>query len=921
MIHSKRIRYCSLAIGLGLLGGASNLPAVDLCNLRCEYLTNPLGIDVRAPRLSWILQSDQRGEKQTAYQVLVASTPELLARDIGDGWDSGKVASDRSIQVAYTGKSLTSRTACFWKVRIWDKAGEVSSWSLPASWSMGLLQPDDWQAKWIGFIGKDTNSTAALYLRKEFHPAKPIKRATAYVCGLGFFDLFLNGRKVSDHVMDPALSTYDKRCFYVTFDLTQELKPSTNAVGIILGNGRYFGATRGRTFGRPKLRLQIEMEYADGTLARVASDETWRATDLGPIRWNNEYDGELYDARKELPGWAGAGFDDKGWSSVFLAGTSESILQAQMIEPMRVSERLKPVSVTRSPKPDTWLVDFGQNFYGTVGLRVKGSAGTQVRLLSAYSLNADGTLRTADNRKAKSTDRYVLKGGDTEEWHPRFRGQGFRRVEVSGFPGTPTPENFEGMAIHTDVASVGKFECSNPLINRIHQNLRWGFRAYLRSVPLDPDRDERQGWNGDPAKDSESEAWNFQVAAIYNKWIDDHRYDQRTNGQLPQVIPAYQQCWIPDVLWPSTMTLIPEMIHNYYADRRIIERNYDAMKAFVDYGQKLKNAKGFIPVCAFGDWCDVSCIGSVTNRIRLDRFGKKLRWDFGATDGGLLSTAYQYNNERLLAGFARLLGRPEDVSRCEARAAQTKEAFNQEFLDPATGAYLGGTQCAQAVPLAFGLVAEHNRAKVVAALVDDIMVKRQGHLSVGLIGMQWLMQVLSDAGRSDVAYALATQTTQPSWGYMVEKGATTPWERWDTDTGDPSMNSEMLLILSGNLDAWFYQTLAGIRPDPASPGFKHFTIAPKLVGDLKRVNAHIDSPHGRIVSNWKREGVNLTMVVTVPANTTATVHIPAGDSAAVTESGKPPAQTEGLKYLRMENSAAVYEAASGTYHFSSVLGQ
>jgi alpha-L-rhamnosidase len=902
------------------------LQAAEVANLRCEYLKNPLGIDVFKPRLSWVIEEGgqkikDRGQKQTAYQVLVASSEKLLKNDNGDLWDSGKLLSDQSIQVEYAGKPMQSRMACFWKVRVWEKEGKASAWSQPASWSMGLLQPNDWQAKWIGFIGKDTNSTAALYLRKEFHPAKPIKRATAFVCGLGFFDLFLNGSKVSDHVMDPALSTYDKRCFYVTFDITQKLKVGANAVGIILGNGRYFGATRGRTFGRPKLLLQIELEYADGTFTRVISDESWRATDLGPIRLNNEYDGELYDARKEMKDWAGAGFDAKAWSSAILVGATESILQAQMIEPMRVTERLKPVSVTRSPRPDVWLVDFGQNFYGTVCLRVKGSAGTQLRLLSAYSLNADSNLRTADNRRAKCTDSYVLKGGGTEEWHPRFRGQGFRRVEISGFPGTPTVENFEGLVIHTDVASVGSFECSNALINRIHGNLRWGFRAFLRSVPMDPDRDERQGWNGDPAKDSESEAWNFQVAALYNKWIDDHRYDQRTNGQLPQVTPTYQQWWIPDVLWPSTMTLIPEMILNYYADTRIIERNFDAMKGFVDYGQTLKNAKGFIPVCAFGDWCYVSCIGSVTNRIRLDRFGKKLRWDFGATDGGLLATAYQFNNERLLAGFARLLGRPEEFACYLVRAAQTKEAFNREFLDPTTGAYIGGTQCAQVVPLAFGMVPEQNRSKVVAALVDDIMIKREGHLSVGLIGIQWLMQVLSDAGHSDVAYILATQTTQPSWGYMVGKGSTTSWERWDTDTGDPGMNSEMLLILSGNLDTWFYQTLAGINANAAHPGFKHFTIAPKLVGDLTWVNAHFDSPYGRIVSNWKRELNKLTMEVIIPPNTSATVYVPVKDTEVITESGKPVGKAKGVKFLRMENGAAVYTLDSGAYQFQSTLSE
>ena len=907
--------YRTLIFAALLLAPMMTLQAAEVQNLRCEYLINPLGIDVCAPRLGWQIRSDLRGDKQVAYQVMVASTPELLAKNVGDRWDSGKLPSDQSIQVEYAGKPLKSRMACFWKVRVWDKDGKVSAWSQPALWSMGLLKPEDWQARWIEFVGKDTNSVAAIYLRKEFNPAKKVKRATAYVCGLGLFDLFLNGSKVSDHLMDPALSSYDKRRFYVSFDITKELKSGANAVGVILGNGRYWGKMHSRVFGRPTLLAQIELEYADGTTAKITTDEYWKATDQGPIRANNEYDGEIYDARMEMTRWADAGFDDKAWSGVHLVGVSKAILQSQMIEPMRVTQRLKPISVTRSPKPDTWLVDFGQNFYGIVNLRVKGNSGTQVGLLNAYSLMADGTLLTANNRAAKCTDVYILKGGGTEEWHPTFRGQGLRRVEVSGFPGTPTAKNFEGLVIHTDMANVGNFECSNPLINRIHQNMRWGFRAFLRSVPLDPDRDERQGWNGDPAKDAESEAWNFHVAAIYNKWIDDHRYDQRPNGQLPTMTPNYQSGWKLDVVWPSTMTLIPEMIHDYYADRRIIERNYDAMKAFVNYGQSLKNVKGYIPASAFGDWCDVSCMGPKTDRV--DRFGKKLRWELGTTDSGLLSTAYQYNNERLLAKFARLLSRTEEAARYEAIAAQTKENFNHEFLDSITGGYVGGTQCAQVVPLAFGLVPAHHRAKVIDVLVEDIMVKCQGHLSVGLVGMQWLMQVLSDAGRPDVAYLLASQTTQPSWGYMVEKGATTPWERWDTNTGDQSMNSEMLLILAGNLDAWFYQTLAGINADPGNPGFKHFTIAPKLVGDLKWVQSHFDSPYGRIVSNWKLEGKNLALEITVPANTTATVYIPSGNADQITGDGKPMTMQNGVKLLRQESNCVVLAVESGSYHFVS----
>jgi len=419
----------------------------------------------------------------------------------------------------------------------------------------------------------------------------------------------------------------------------------------------------------------------------------------------------------------------------------------------------------------------------------------------------------------------------------------------------------------------------------------------------------------------------MNVAAFYSKWIDDHRHDQKPNGQLPFMTPTFQSWYGADVLWPSTMLLIPEVLYNYYGERSLIERNYAAMKSFVDYGHSLKTPKGFINDAMFSDWCDVSCMGPPGKRV--DRFGRAKRWETGATDGGLLSTAYQYKNEKLLAQFAGMLTKSEDAARYEAQAEKTLKSFNAEFLDPATGVYLGGTQCAQVVPLAFGMVPAASRDKVIAALIDDIMVKRQGHLSVGLIGMQWLMQTLTDIGRADVAYVLATQTTKPSWGYMIEKGSTTIWERWDTDTGDASMNSEALLILAGNLDAWFYQTLAGINPDPARPGFKHTIIRPQPVGDLTWARAHHDSPYGRISSSWKLEGDALTLDIAIPANTRATVHVPAKSVEAVIESGpstelragKPTDKVEGVKFLRFEKGVAIFEVGGGNYQFQSILNR
>ena len=842
-------RYLPVALLFGIFAAQGNA-TVTVSHLRCENLLDPQGIDALRPRLSWILDSSRSNEKQTAYEVVV------------DGyWDSGRVESDRSINVEYGGKELAPATRYTWKVRVWDAEGKPSGWSKSATFSTGLKE---WTAQWIGHEEpgnpQDAQPLPARYLRREFAVTKKVSRATAYVCGLGFFDLYLNGAKVSQDVMDPALSDYAKAAYVVTFDVTDQLRTGANALGVILGNGRFYPprleSPHASIFGYPKLLLQLEVEYEDGSKTTLISDEAWRLTTEGPIRANNEYDGEEYDARMEMPGWDRAGFDDAKWEQAEVVSAPGGVFKAQMIEPMGVTQIVHPVGIT-NPLPGTYIVDMGQNFYGTVRLKAAGPRGTQVRMVSAYSLNPDGTLKTADNRTARSTDIYTFKGQGVEVWNPRFKGQGFRRVQVTGFPGTPTMDNFEGLVIHTAAEPVGEFESSNGLVNRIHSALWWGTKMFLRSAPLDPDRDERQPWTGDPAKDAESEAFDFNVEPFYAKWMDDVERSQRPNGSLPDVTMYWT--FGDGVEWPSVFTIIPDWFIDFYGDGRVAETHYAAMKTWVLSMRRHEAPDGTLRATSYRDWCDTYTMGGKIP-------------DKGATPGELVSSAYQYHNERIMERLAKQMGHADDERTFRELADKLKIAFNKKFLDPQTHAYQGRTQTGYVLALQFGLAPAEQRDAIIANLVDDIMVKHNGHLSVGLIGMQWLMQTLTDIGRPDVAWTIATQTTRPSWGYMLSKGATTIWERWDFDTRDPGMDSEALLIQAGNLDAWFYETLAGIRP--AAPGFKRILIKPTVVGDLTWVKAHFDSPYGRIVSDWKIEGNQLTMNVTVPANTTATIVVP-----------------------------------------------
>jgi alpha-L-rhamnosidase len=883
--------------------------------LQCESLTNPLGIDCLQPTLSWQMSSDTRGQKQTAYQILVASSPAILKHDRGDLWDTGKVISDQSIELPYAGQTLVSGEQVFWKVRLWDKDAAPTKWSETAHWSEGLLQPNDWTAKWIGdnespyFPSSETKSKRnnpvveerrlpARYLRKAFIADHSIRRATVYMAGMGLSELYLNGQKIGNAVLSPALSDYTKRVYYVTYDVTSSIKAGRNAIGVILGNGRFFAPrltypTLTVSYGYPKLLLQMEIEYNDGSTQTVASDASWKVTTAGPILANNEYDGEEYDARRELTNWSKPNFDDFLWEPVEIVDAPGGKLAAQMMDPMRVTGTVKPIAITQ-PQPGMYIYDMGQNMVGWCRLNVSGPAGATVSMRFAERLLPDGTLDVANLRSAKVTDRYTLKGKGEEIWEPRFTYHGFRYVEMTGFPGTPTLNSIEGRVVGDDLQSAGDFACSKPILNSIYHNIVWGVRGNYRSMPTDcPQRDERQGWMGDRSAECRGETYLFLNRNLYAKWITDMADAQRPDGNVPDVCPPYWPLYNDDVVWPSTFIIAPSGLLDQFGDTQTIAKHYPQMVQWIDH------MAGYIqddimPRDQYGDWCvppeDPKLIHSQDPARQ--------------TAKPILGTTYFYYCLQLMSHYATLLNHPDDAARFDALAARLKSGLNEKYLNHDLGQYDNGAQTTSVLPLAFDMVPADEHQAIFDHLVDKITYGTDMHIGTGLVGGQWLNRVLSYNGRADLAYTLATNTTYPSWGYMVNHGATTIWELWNGDTADPGMNSGNHVMLVGDLAIWLYEDLAGIKPDPQNPGFKHIIMHPLPVGDLTFVKATHRSPYGLILSEWHHDGDKFTWHVIIPPNTTATVTIPTNDEQSISESGH-------------AVGAGVIDLPAGDYHFTS----
>jgi alpha-L-rhamnosidase len=896
-----------------------------VAELKCAYQPHPLGVQTTKPTLSWELHSDRRSVRQTAYQVLVSDNAKKLSQNEGNIWDSGKVTSDASIQVSYEGSDLAPAKTYFWKVKTWDNHGSVSKWSAPAEWQTGLFTPDDWKgATWIAYYqlpaervtvlpvdgAKDTyrDNNILPLLRKQFTAKKPTK-ATLFISGLGHFEAVLNGQKVGNHFLDPGWTKYDKQAQYVTFDVTSLVKSGPNALGVMLGNGFYYVPPvkeRYRklksAFGHPKLICRLALDYADGSHADVVSDQTWR-TAAGPVTFSSIYGGEDYNAGLEPTGWATAAFQDKSWRpAIRVDGPAELLTQQQ--EPLQTFDTFKAQSTTQ-PQPGKWVYDFGQNASGILEIQVKGQRGDTVRITPAELLGTDKTV-TQKNTGRGFYFTYVLKGSSVETWRPRFTYYGFRYAQVEG--GVPAgeanpkhrPEIVRLTALHTRnaAASVGAFSCSNDLLNRTNTLIDWAVKSNLASVMTDCPHREKLGWLEQTHLMGASLRYGYDIATLCRKTLDDMRASQTADGLVPEIAPEYVKFeWGGDMFrdspeWGSASIILPWYVYQWYGDRQVLAENYDMMQRYVAYlGTK---AQGHILSQGLGDWYDLGPKPPGTSQL---------------TPMGVTGTTTYYYDLTLMAGIARLLGKTAEATAYSTLGAEVKTAFNAKFFNPATKQYATGSQTANAMAVYMGLVAPADKAAVVENIVQDLRT-RANALTAGDIGYRYLLRVLEDAGRSDVIFAMNNRSDVPGYGYQLAHGATALTESW---AALPTVSNNHLML--GHLQEWFYGCLGGIRPADGSVAFNQIDIKPESVGDVTSARASHHSPYGFIATSWKKIGATFDLTVNIPANTTATIYLPATASAPITEGGQPLAQHPELQSLGFAEGRVRIKAGSGTYHF------
>ncbi|MCA5004709.1 alpha-L-rhamnosidase [Sphingobacterium bovistauri] len=892
--------------------------SITVHDLRCELIENPISIDIENPRLSWKILGQQRGVVQESYHVLVASSLELLNRNIGDLWDSKNISSRNSISVYYAGEKLRSRKQVFWKVKIKTNFGE-SGWSEPANWTVGLLIYKDWYNRWIGFDGylSSDNQTegklAARYFRKEFQTSKKVKKAVAYIMGLGLYEMYINGNKIGDQVLAPTPTDYSQNIKYNAFDVTSNLQQGDNAIGVVLGNGRFYAMRQSKpykvkSFGFPKMQMQIFVTYEDGSTQVIRSDDSWKGTTDGPITANNEYDGEEYDARKELVGWTRVGYDDSKWSKALYVQQPSGKYEAQINSFMKVMQDIKPVQIIQKEK-GRFIVDFGQNFSGWVKFKVTGNAGEQVKLKFAESLQDNGELFLDNLRDAKSTDTYILKGGSVEEWEPTFTYHGFRYVEFTNYSGLVDPKNFVGRFVYDDLATIGSFQSSNSILNKIYQNAWWGTASNYKGMPIDcPQRNERQPWLGDRTVTAYGESFMFDNLNFYNKWLEDIRLSQTADGSISDVAPAFWRYYSDNISWPGTYLVVADMLYEQSNDLRILSHHYSAMRKWMNYMySNYTNEKGIISKDSYGDWCfPPESIEAGRGKIADKKYPSPL-----------ISTAYYYHLLGLMEKFSKLTGNHQDTQNFSARAEKIKNAFNSVFYNE-KGFYGDNKLTENILAVNFGLVEAKNRGSVINNMINTIKVVHSGHLSTGVVGVQWLMRTLTDIGQADLAYELATKKTYPSWGYMIENGATTIWELWNGNSAHPKMNSQNHVMMLGDLMVWYYENLAGIKSKENA--FQTIEMKPELVGDLNFVNATYQSLYGQIDSKWKKTKNDFQWEIAIPVNATAVIYIPTSSVASIYESGKSLKDAKGLKVLEdVKEGRVKVEVVSGNYLFKSKI--
>ncbi len=926
--------------------------AAEPVDLRCGFRENPVGMDVQNPDLSWTIQTnpEQRGVKQTAYQILVASTPELLRQDMGDLWNSGKVRSDKMGQIRYSGKPLVSSRSCYWKVRIWDEGGRLSNWSSDAFWIAGILNENDWKAKWISAAGaekfarnyrsarsdfnlrqelqemrknwvdpKEPNYSSML-LHKEFSVEKKLVKAVMHVCGLGHYELTLNGRKVGDYLLAPGWSDYRKTVLYDSYDVTSQLSEGSNAIGLFLSNGMYNiqpDSIRYVKFlnsnGQLKAKAQLHLEYSDGSVRQLITDESWHVSP-GPVTYMNEFGGEDFDARLNPEGWDKTGFRaDNRWTTAIVMQETAAQLKglSSAAPPIKVIETLKPIKINKL-NSTLWVYDLGQNASMMPSIRVHGATGSSVRITPAELLKPDGTV----DRASATQDgirpawwQYTLASQETETWFPKFFYQGCRYLQVELSPALgdtvlPVVEELTGKVVHSSATPIGAFQCSNKLFNQIYELVRWAQRSNMMSVMTDCPAREKMGWLEQYHLNGPSLRYNFDLLNLFGKSMNDMSDGQLEDGFVPNIAPELFHAGAeirnngfrnsPE--WGSSFILVPWQQYLFSGDVSLIRTYYDRMKRYLSFLDGM--AQDNILNVGLGDWYDI---------------GPKPAWGSQLTPVAFTATVIYFYDYQVMAQMASLLGKTEDVQEFSKKSEAIKKAFNAKFFDQAKGIYSTGSNTTQAMPLFFGLAEPQHRKRLADTLVADIR-GRGNAFNSGEVGYRFLLKALAMEGHSDLIYDMNNQSEKPGYGYQIKKGATSLTEKWDASVGSFGSQNH---FMSGQINEWFFSDLLGIGVDPTGAGFRKIILHPMVVGDLSWVKGSYLSVSGLITTSWKKADGVFTLDVSIPANTSATVYVPATNEAAVMEGASVAKRAKGVKFLRMESGCALFEVVSGKYHFIS----
>lgn len=871
-------------------------------NLRTENLKEPLGLDATQPRFSWQLKTNASNVMQSAYEIEVKHNNAVV-------WSSGKVNSDSSVFVAYKGKPLQGNQKYNWRVKVWDNTGKASAWSPVASFRMGILSPAGWKAKWIepGYTEDDKWRPSPL-MRKEFDGAKAIKSATVYITAHGMYEAWLNGKRIGDAWLTPGWTSYNKRLQYQAYDVTNLLKSGKNTIGVILGNGWYRGYLAWRDqhniYGKtPGLLFQLEIEYRNGSTETISSDGSWKSS-TGEITYSEIYHGEIIDARKKKTGWLLAGYNDSDWSAVKTANHPMDHILATWNEPVKKQETFKLIKFFTTPKGEK-VIDFGQNLVGWVVMKVKGKAGDSVRLKHAEVLDKAGNFYTDNLRAARTENIYVLNGEGEEIFHPHFTWQGFRYLKIENYPGEIDPANFEAVALYSDMEPAGTFSSSNALVNQLQHNIEWGQRGNFLDVPTDcPQRDERLGWTGDAQAFARTASFNMNVHNFFAKWLRDVEAEQ-VEGKVPHVIPhVLGRNDMNSAGWADAATIVPWDMYLAYGDKQILQRQYNSMKAYVESVRRVAKNDLWNTGSHFGDWLFFRPVDDNDGRSAV-------------TDKNLIAQCFYAHSTQLLINAAKVLGKTADVDEYTGLLQKIKEAFNKEYVTP-TGRLVSGTQTAYVLALNFDMLPENLRKPAADRLVQN--VNSYGHLTTGFLGTPYLAHVLTRFGHTDIAYKLLLREDYPSWLYPVKSGATTIWERWDGQRPDgsfqtPGMNS-FNHYAYGAIGDWMYRKMAGIDTYEDGVGYKHIKIQPHIGGGFTNASATLKTYYGDVSSGWKVNENGTEMNVEIPANTRATIFIPANDLSRVTENGKGLATNKNLRVLESEGGYIQVQAGSGKYRFN-----